>query len=205
MFGPDRCGSSSKVHFIFRHKNPLTGEVEEKHLSAPPAPKITKTSAVYTLVVRPDQTYSIRINDLEAKKGSLLDDFVPAVNPPKEVDDPEDTKPLDWVEQPKVADPDAVKPAEWDEDAPATIPDPEAVKPEGWLDDESPVVPDPEATKPEEWSDEDDGDWVAPLVSNPKCEAAPGCGEWKRPEVPNRALRSLSLSLSSTHAGGRTQ
>ena len=31
MFGPDKCGMSSKVHFIIRFKNPVTGEVEEKH------------------------------------------------------------------------------------------------------------------------------------------------------------------------------
>ena len=31
MFGPDRCGQDSKLHFIFRHKNPITGEFEEKH------------------------------------------------------------------------------------------------------------------------------------------------------------------------------
>ena len=31
MFGPDRCGASSKIHFIVRFKNPVTGEVEEKH------------------------------------------------------------------------------------------------------------------------------------------------------------------------------
>ncbi len=31
MFGPDKCGMSSKVHFIVRFKNPVTGEVEEKH------------------------------------------------------------------------------------------------------------------------------------------------------------------------------
>ena len=23
MFGPDKCGSDSKLHFIFRHTNPL--------------------------------------------------------------------------------------------------------------------------------------------------------------------------------------
>ncbi|GAA5823768.1 hypothetical protein JCM3770_005553 [Rhodotorula araucariae] len=185
MFGPDRCGSTSKVHFIFRHKNPLTGEIEEKHLKAPPAPKITKTTAVYSLIVRPDQTYEIRINDEKAKAGSLLEDFTPSVNPPEEIDDPSDVKPSSWVETPKIADPSAVKPADWDEDAPATIPDPSAEKPAGWLDDEPAVVPDPEAEKPEEWSDEDDGDWIAPLVPNPKCEAAPGCGQWTRPEVPN--------------------
>jgi len=196
MFGPDRCGSTSKVHFIFRHVNPVTGEIEEKHLTAPPSPRITKTTAVYTLVVRPDQTFEISINGDKAKSGSLLEDFTPAVNPPIDIDDPNDKKPSDWVETPKISDPHAVKPADWDEDAPATIADPDAVKPAGWLDNESPVVPDPEAQKPDEWSDEDDGDWVAPLVSNPKCEAAPGCGEWKRPEVPNRAS-PLVLSCSS--------
>ena len=31
MFGPDKCGMSSKIHFIVRLKNPVTGEIEEKH------------------------------------------------------------------------------------------------------------------------------------------------------------------------------
>ena len=31
MFGPDKCGLTSKIHFILRYKNPMTGEVEEKH------------------------------------------------------------------------------------------------------------------------------------------------------------------------------
>lgn len=31
MFGPDRCGVNSKIHFIVQFKNPKTGEVEEKH------------------------------------------------------------------------------------------------------------------------------------------------------------------------------
>lgn len=52
MFGPDKCGSTNKVHFIFRHQNPITGEWEEKHLINPPAPKITKTTALYTLIVK---------------------------------------------------------------------------------------------------------------------------------------------------------
>lgn len=52
MFGPDKCGTTNKVHFIFRHKNPMTGLWEEKHLKNPPAPKITKTTALYTLIVK---------------------------------------------------------------------------------------------------------------------------------------------------------
>ena len=32
-------------------------------------------------------------------------------------DDPEDTKPADWVDEAKITDPHATKPADWDEDA----------------------------------------------------------------------------------------
>jgi calnexin len=85
MFGPDKCGATNKVHFIFRHQNPKTGEWEEKHLKNPPNPKITKTTALYTLIVNPDQTFEILINDESARKGSLLEDFDPAVNPPSEI------------------------------------------------------------------------------------------------------------------------
>lgn len=31
MFGPDKCGEDYKLHFIFRHKNPLNEDMEEKH------------------------------------------------------------------------------------------------------------------------------------------------------------------------------
>jgi hypothetical protein len=31
MFGPDKCGTETKYHFIIRFKNPITGKVEEKH------------------------------------------------------------------------------------------------------------------------------------------------------------------------------
>lgn len=37
MFGPDKCGEDYKLHFIFRHKNPKTGEYEEKHAKKPDA------------------------------------------------------------------------------------------------------------------------------------------------------------------------
>lgn len=35
MFGPDKCGEDYKLHFIFRHKNPKTGEYDEKHAERP--------------------------------------------------------------------------------------------------------------------------------------------------------------------------
>ncbi|KAI9357916.1 calnexin [Zopfochytrium polystomum] len=185
VFGPDKCGMTNKVHFIFRHKNPITGEFEEKHLNAPPAAKISKTSTVYTLIVRPDNSFEILINNESSKKGSLLTDFTPAVNPPKEIDDPEDKKPEDWVDVAKIADPDAKKPDDWDEDAPMQIVDEDAVMPEDWLEEEPLTIPDPESVKPEDWDDDEDGDWVAPTVDNPKCAEVSGCGPWTKPMKAN--------------------
>ncbi|KAI9792524.1 MAG: hypothetical protein M1816_002044 [Peltula sp. TS41687] len=185
MFGPDKCGSTNKVHFIFKHKNPKTGEYEEKHLKSPPMARITKTTALYTLIVRPDQSFELKIDGGSIKNGSLLEDFSPPVNPSAEIDDPNDTKPDDWVDQSRIPDPLATKPEDWDEDLPYEIPDEEAEKPSDWLDDEPSVIPDPEAEKPEDWDDEEDGDWMAPTVPNPKCLGASGCGEWQRPTKKN--------------------
>jgi hypothetical protein len=185
MFGPDLTCPGTKVHFIFRHKNPKTGEYEEKHLSAPPKPTIGKTTNLYSLILHPNNTYDVLINGDSQKRGNLLEDFSPPVNPSAEIDDSEDKKPEDWVDIKRIADPDATKPADWDEDEPYEIPDEDAVKPEGWLDDEPSTIPDPDAEKPEEWDDDEDGEWIAPTVSNPKCEDGPGCGEWKRPNKAN--------------------
>jgi len=181
MFGPDKCGHTNKVHFIFNHKNPKTGEYEEKHLNAPPTAKIAKTTELYTLIVHPNNTYIIQQNGEQVKTGSLLEDFTPSVNPPAEIDDPKDTKPEDWVDEARIPDPDATKPEDWDEDAPYEIVDEEATQPEDWLVDEPLTVADPEAQKPEDWDDEEDGDWVAPTVPNPKCAEVSGCGPWTKP------------------------
>lgn len=189
MFGPDLTCPGTKVHFIFRHKNPTTGDFEEKHLKGAPAPTIEKLTNLYTLIVYPNNTYSVLTNGETSKTGSLLEDFDPAVNPPKEIDDAEDKKPADWVDDKKIADPDAKKPADWDEDAPYEILDEEATKPEGWLDDESSTIPDPDAVRPEEWDDDEDGDWIVPTVPNPKCTEGPGCGEWTRPYKANPAYK----------------
>ena len=37
------------------------------------------------LTVSPDQTFEILVNDESVRTGSLLEDFDPAVNPPKEI------------------------------------------------------------------------------------------------------------------------
>lgn len=189
MFGPDNTCPGTKLHFIFRHKNPVSGEFEEKHLSVPPKPTFGKDTNLYTLIVNPDNTYDVLFNGESQRSGNLLEDFTPPVNPAKEIDDPEDKKPEDWVNEKRISDPDAVKPADWDETEPYEIPDEDAVKPEGWLDDAPASIPDPDAEKPEEWDDEEDGDWIAPTVPNPACDEAPGCGEWKRPYKANPAYK----------------
>ncbi|KAG0354590.1 Calreticulin family-domain-containing protein [Gamsiella multidivaricata] len=188
MFGPDKCGNTNKVHFIFRHKNPITGKYEEKHLQSAPLSKLNHFSNLYTLIVRPDQTFEVRINNDIASSGSLLENFQPPVNPPKEIDDPNDKKPDNWVEEAKIPDPKATKPDDWDEDAPARILDEKAKKPRNWLEDEVPEIPDPEAVKPEDWDDEEDGDWIAPSIPNPKCQDN-GCGKWTRPYISNPAYK----------------
>jgi len=189
MFGPDKCGTTNKVHFIFRHKNPKTKEYEEKHLKSAPLMRTGKSSHTYTLIVKPDQTFEILVDGKDAKSGSLLEDFDPPVNPEKEIEDPEDKKPESWVDTARIPDPEATKPEDWDEDAPFEIVDADAEKPEDWLDDEPTMIPDPEAQKPEDWDDEEDGDWQAPMVSNPKCEEASGCGKWTPPQMKNPAYK----------------
>ncbi|KAG6712283.1 hypothetical protein I3842_05G096200 [Carya illinoinensis] len=191
MFGPDKCGSTNKVHFILKHKNPKSGDYVEHHLKYPPSVPSDKLSHVYSAILRPDNEVSILIDGEEKKKANFLsgDDFEPPLIPAKTIPDPDDKKPEDWDERAKIPDPEAVKPDDWDEDAPMEIEDTEAVKPEGWLDDEPEEIDDPDAAKPEDWDDEEDGEWEAPKTDNPKCEVAPGCSVWKRPMKRNPAYK----------------
>ncbi|KAF8923802.1 hypothetical protein BGZ58_002501 [Dissophora ornata] len=184
MFGPDKCGLTDKVHFIFRHKNPITGVYEEKHLNPAPLSKVSQITSLYTLIVRPDQTFEIKINGEVESSGSLLENFVPAVNPAEVIDDTKDKKPANWVEEATIPDPKAKKPEDWDENAPPTILDENATKPADWLEDEQSEIPDPKAVKPEDWDDEEDGDWIPPSVPNPKCQNN-GCDKWIRPFISN--------------------
>lgn len=197
MFGPDKCGSDSKFHFIFRHKNPKDETIEEKHCKKIDGKGRAVLEEIFKdkkphllrLLIRPDNTFEVSIDHTLVNHGTLLDSFTPPVNPPAEIDDPEDFKPSDWDEREKIPDPEAVKPEDWDEAAPRQILDESAVKPDGWLDDEPDMVHDPEAVRPEDWDDEMDGDWEAPLINNPACADAPGCGPWNKPMVENPAYK----------------
>lgn len=189
MFGPDKCGLDNKLHFIFRHKNPKTGKFEEKHAVKPKSGIehvfTDKKTHLFTLVINPDNTFEILVDQKVVNSGSLLENMEPPVNPPKEITDPTDKKPADWDENEKIPDPSATKPDDWDESEPEEILDEDATMPSGWLEDEPELIPDPSAEKPSDWDTDMDGEWEAPSITNPKCESAPGCGPWKAPTKKN--------------------
>jgi len=156
MFGPDICGTTKRIHAIFNYNG-------KNHLiKKEPRAESDEFTHLYTLIVRPDQTYEILVDNKSVQSGSLVEDwdFLPA----KEILDPSVSKPADWVNEKEIADPAAVKPEGWD-DIPAQITDPNAVK-------------------PEDWDSELDGVWEAPTIDNPEYK-----GEWKAPRIPNPAYK----------------
>lgn len=64
-------------------------------------------------VLNPDNSYEMFIDQSSVSRGNLLHDMVPPVNPPKDIDDPNDSKPDDWDERAKIPDPEAEKPDDW--------------------------------------------------------------------------------------------
>ena len=104
MFGPDKCGENNKVHFILRHQNPVSKEWEEKHFKSDTPLNIQNDqfSHLYTLVVRPDNSFSIKVDNKVVKSGSLLESMEPPINPAKIIDDPDDKKPSDWVDDAEI-------------------------------------------------------------------------------------------------------
>ncbi|XP_033115135.1 calreticulin-like [Anneissia japonica] len=152
MFGPDICGpGTKKVHVIFNYKgkNLLT----KKDIRC----KDDEFTHLYTLIVKPDNTYEVRIDNKKVESGGLEDDW--DFLPPKKIKDPEASKPDDWDEREKIDDPEDTKPEDWD-------------KPE--------FIPDPEAEKQEDWDDEMDGEWEPPQINNPEYK-----GEWKPKQIDN--------------------
>jgi len=157
MFGPDICGTSTKrVHVIFTYKgkNLLT----KKTINA----ESDQLTHVYTLIVRPDNTYEVRIDNKKVQSGSMFEDW--DFLPPKMIKDPSAKKPSDWVDAEKIDDPTDVKPADYDS-TPKQIAD-------------------PDAEKPDDWDDEADGAWEAPMIDNPEFK-----GEWKPKQIPNPAYK----------------
>jgi len=154
MFGPDICGYDiSRIHsiFTFQDKNLLRNsdiklEYDDKN----------SFTHLYSLVVKPDNTYKVYFDLKEKVSGSLHEHWN---FPNKTSDDPADKKPEAWVDTKKMDDPKQKKPDDWVTDA---------------------KIRDPEATVPAEWDEEEDGVYEAPMISNPKYK-----GEWHTTQVDN--------------------
>ena len=183
-FGPEFTSPYYNVRFSFYHKYPTSDSPVEHTLRNCPRLKYDHYPHLYTLIVRPDNTFEILVDGYSHIHGSLLEDFIPPVNPPKEIPDPDDKKPKDWVENELIVDKNAQKPDDWDENLPEFIPESKRLNPpEGWLPDEPEFIPDPSFEKPAEWDDKFFGDWVPPLIENPKCKI--GCGKYIPPSIKN--------------------
>ncbi|KAL7739557.1 hypothetical protein ACLKA6_008682 [Drosophila palustris] len=152
MFGPDICGpGTKKVHVILSYKG--KNHLINKDIRC----KDDVYTHFYTLIVKPDNTYEVLIDNEKVESGNLEDDW-------------------DFLAPKKIKDPNAKKPEDWDDKA--TIPDPDDKKPEDW--DKPEHIPDPDATKPEDWDDEMDGEWEPPMVDNPEYK-----GEWQPKQLDN--------------------
>ncbi|KAI6187905.1 Calreticulin family protein [Aphelenchoides besseyi] len=187
MFGPDKCGAQSKVHFIIKLKNPHNGTISEHHAPQPKSiPEFAdRKTHLFTLKMKRNNNYEVLLDNKSLYYGNMLTDLVPSVTPPKQIADPEDKKPSDWDENEYIVDPEAKKPDDWDEDQPKEIVDEDAVQPSDWLIDEEPLIPDPEAQRPEDWDDSMDGTYEPRLIANPECQGRSGCGVWKKPMKAN--------------------
>ncbi|KAG7228923.1 hypothetical protein INR49_008701 [Caranx melampygus] len=152
MFGPDICGySTKKVHVIFTYKG--QSYLIKKDIKC----KDDELTHLYTLILNPDQTYEVKIDNEKVESGSLEEDW--DILPPKKIKDPEAKKPSDWDDRAKIDDPSDTKPEDWD-------------KPE--------TIPDPDAKKPDDWDEDMDGEWEAAMITNPEYK-----GEWKPKQIDN--------------------
>merc|ERR1712205_168947 len=159
MFGPDVCGSSTKkTHVIFNYKEKNLDKKKEVRAES------DTLSHLYTLIVKPDNTYEVQIDQNKVDSGSLAEGW--SFLEPKEIRDPDEKKPADWVDE-------------------AEIDDPTDKKPDGY-DDIPAKIADPKATKPDDWDDESDGTWEAPQIDNPDYK-----GAWKAKRIKNPAYKGV--------------
>ena len=101
--GPDICGpGTKKVHVIFNYKG--KNVLINKDICC----KDDEFTHLYTLIVRPNNTYEVKIDNSQVESGSLEDDW--DFLPPKKIKDPDAAKPEDWDDRAKIDDPTDSKP-----------------------------------------------------------------------------------------------
>jgi len=108
MFGPDECGFSSKrIHLIlnYKGKNILrTKDIEYKESDG--------LTHLYTLILKPDNSYIVKVDMKERATGKLDEDF--EMLKPKKIKDPAESKPKDWVDEKMMVDPEDKNPEDWE-------------------------------------------------------------------------------------------
>ncbi|CAG0918548.1 unnamed protein product [Notodromas monacha] len=166
MFGPDICGPEHRrLHVILAKRGsnfPL-----KRHLKYP----LDKLTHQYTLILRPDNSFEVLIDNRRVERGTIDQDF--GILPPMKIDDPEAKKPELWDDR-------------------EFIDDPSSLKPEDWVEEK--YVPDPDALKPDDWDEAIDGIWEPPMIENPVYQGPwtpqqmknPAYdGKWTPPKIPN--------------------
>jgi len=159
MFGPDKCGYTKRTHLIFSYKG--KNVLKKSDLSYKQEGE--GTSHLYRLIVKPDNTVRVEIDEEKIYEGSLKEDW--EMLKPKEISDPDDKKPDDWVDD-------------------SMMDDPEDKKPDDWVEEKRMV--DSEAKKPDDWDDEEDGEWEAPMKDNPAYK-----GDWYVKRISNPAYKGF--------------
>merc|ERR1712153_165642 len=150
MFGPDKCGYTKRTHLIFSYQ----GKNVLKKADLDYKQEGDGTSHLYRLVLKPDNTARVEIDGEKIYEGSIKEDW--EVLKPKTINDPDDKKPSDWVEEKRMVDPEAKKPDDWDDEEDGE-----------W---EAPMK-DNEAYK---------GDWNVKRISNPAYK-----GVWEAKKIAN--------------------
>ncbi|XP_042299771.1 calreticulin-like [Sceloporus undulatus] len=158
MFGPDICSSDiRKVHVILSHKGKLYSNKREIRC------KVDGFTHLYTLILRPNHTYEVKIDNEMVASGILEEDW--DFLPPRTINDPRMKKPENWDDE-------------------AEMDDPEDTKPEDW--DISEFLVDTSAERPPDWNEESQGAWQPPLLRNPLYR-----GEWQPRRIPNPNYRGV--------------
>merc|ERR1712061_464796 len=150
MFGPDKCGYTKRTHLIFNYKG--KNVLKKSDLSY--KQENEGTSHLYRMILKPDNTVRVEIDEEKIYEGSIKEDW--EVLAPKEIKDPADKKPDDWVEEKRIVDSDAKKPDDWDDEEDGE-----------W---EAPMKDNP-AYK---------GDWMVKRISNPAYK-----GVWEAKKIAN--------------------
>ncbi|EPY84492.1 hypothetical protein CB1_000472012 [Camelus ferus] len=151
--GPDIYGfGNNKVQVILRYQ----GKYHENKKTI--KCRINKDTHLYTLIIRLNATYEVKIDNQQVASWGLEDD--------------RDFLPPRWIK-----DPYACKARKWDERL--QIEDPEDKKPEvreclAGKTGKTEYIPDPDAKKPDDWNEAMDGEWEGLLIPNLKYQ-----GQWK--------------------------